>query len=271
MILGADIFGSCLLPGLKQGTLGSLTAQDTIFGWILSGPVLKSNRSWSLPVTAHQSITEEVLHDDLLRFWEMEEPTSRSLLTADEMSCEQHFVSTHHGLASGRYMVRLPFKNGPPIDIGSSLNRAKLVLKRVYARLLKDSPLFSQYTVFLTEYEQLGHMEHVQQFSEVDSPQTVYLPHYPILKDDSSTTRLRVVFNASSLTINNTSLNSHFYIGPKTLTDLVSIIIRWQSHRFVFVADVYTNNCCNYEAPINFIQLISLDSRIQEENNCKEK
>ena len=189
-------------------------------------------------VTAQQSITEEVIHDDLRRFWKMEEPTTISCLTSHDLSCDQHFLSTHKRLPSGRYMVRLPFRNGSPRDIDNSLTRAKLVLKGVQARLLKDSSLYNEYKEFLTEYEQLGHMERVQEFSDSDTPQTVYLPRHPIVKDSSSTTRVRVVFHASSLTSNNTSLNSHLYIGPKILTNLVSIILRWRFHRLVFVADV---------------------------------
>ena len=46
------------------------------------------------------------------------------------------------------------------------------------------------------------------------------------------------MFNASSLTSNNTSLNSHLHVGPKILTYLVSIILRWRFHRFVLVADI---------------------------------
>ena len=238
IILGADIFGLCLLTGLKQGALGSLTAQDTVFGWILSGPVHERTIERMVSITAQQSITEEVLHDDLRRFWEMEEPTTRSCSTSDELTCELHFLSTDKRLPSGRYMVLLPFRNGPPIDIGNSLTTAKLVLKGVQARLLKDSSFYNEYKEFLTEYEQLGHMERVQEFSDCDTPQTVYLTHHPIVKDSSFTTRVRVVFNASILTSNNTPLNSHLYIGPKILTDLVSIILGWRCHRIIFVADI---------------------------------
>lgn len=56
-----------------------------------------------------------------------------------------------------------------------------------------------------------------------ESTQVVYLPHHPVIRESSSTTKLRVVFNASSNTSNNTSLNSHLLIGPKLLNDLISM------------------------------------------------
>ena len=227
-ILGADKVGSCLLPGLKQGTLGTLTAQNSIFGWILSGPVRQTSELGS--ASTHFSVMTETLHEDLSRFWEIEEVSSESPLTEDEVLCEEHFINTHKCLPSGRYIVRLPFKNGPPIEIGDSFEKAKLILQKSQARLQSKPDLFKEYSEFLTEYQELNHMELSPNFKCVDASQTVYLLHHPILRESSSTTRLRVVFNASSLTSNGTSLNSHLYIGPKLLTDLVSIILRWLTH-----------------------------------------
>ena len=68
--------------------------------------------------------------------------------------------------------------------------------------------------------------------------QIVYLPHHPVLRESSSTTTLRVVFNASSLTSNNTSLNTHLHVGPRILNGLDSIILNWRSSRFVYMADI---------------------------------
>ena len=68
--------------------------------------------------------------------------------------------------------------------------------------------------------------------------QIVYLPHHLVLKESSATTKIRVVFNASSLTSNNTSLNTHLHVGPRILNDLVSIILNWRSPRFVYMADI---------------------------------
>ncbi|XP_033221154.1 uncharacterized protein LOC117175553 [Belonocnema kinseyi] len=161
--------------------------------------------------------TTAKLHADLTRFWEMEEHPSASSLTEDELRCEKHFVANHVRLPSGQYMIRLPFRD---------------------ARLKTKPAIKSEYFAFLSEYKELNHMELANDFEETDSSQTVYLPHHPIIQESSSTTDLRVVFNASSLTSNGSSLNSHLHIGPKLLTDLVSIILHWRMPQFVFVADV---------------------------------
>ncbi|XP_011687494.1 PREDICTED: uncharacterized protein LOC105449811 [Wasmannia auropunctata] len=64
-----------------------------------------------------------------------------------------------------------------------------------------------------------------------------YLPHHPVLKD-SSTSPIRVVFNASSTTSNGLSLNDCLLTGPKLQLDLPSIILKGRSHRLVFAADI---------------------------------
>lgn len=125
IIIKTDSFGSCLFPGQKQGILGTLTAQNIKFGWIVSGPLRNFSDSGS--VAAHISITEEVHHAELSRFWEVKEPPLTSPLTEDEIRCEEYFCFTCQQLPSGQYMVRLSFKNGPPIDMGTWLDNAKLV------------------------------------------------------------------------------------------------------------------------------------------------
>jgi len=66
----------------------------------------------------------------------------------------------------------------------------------------------------------------------------VYVPHHAVLRDASSTTKLRVVFNALYKTRNGTSLNDHLHIGPKLQQDLPAIIARWRQWRYVYVADI---------------------------------
>ena len=42
MLLGADLYPKIILPQIRQNILGTLLAQNTIFGWILTGPVSNS-------------------------------------------------------------------------------------------------------------------------------------------------------------------------------------------------------------------------------------
>ena len=59
----------------------------------------------------------------------MEEPPCASPLTEDEIRREEYFVANCTRLPSGQYMVEMHFRNGPPIEIGNSLERARLILE----------------------------------------------------------------------------------------------------------------------------------------------
>ena len=64
-----------------------------------------------------------------------------------------------------------------------------------------------------------------------------YLPHHFVLKD-SSTTKLRVVFDASAKTSSGVSLNDKLLVGPKLQDDLVPLLIRFRTHQVALCADV---------------------------------
>jgi len=107
-----------------------------------------------------------------------------------------HFVSTHSRTAGDRYIVRLPFKAGPPIAIGDSLQIATALHTRIKGRLQSRPEISQQYYEFLREYLELSHMESVTE--GVTTPfQPVYIPHYAVIRESSSTTKLSVVFNVS--------------------------------------------------------------------------
>lgn len=68
--------------------------------------------------------------------------------------------------------------------------------------------------------------------------QCVFIPHHPVIRESSATTRLRVVFNVSSVTSNGSSLNDHLLAGPKLQTELPAVILQWRKFTYVYTADV---------------------------------
>ncbi|XP_058977743.1 uncharacterized protein LOC131802172 [Musca domestica] len=82
MLLGADIYPKILLQGMQSNIMGSLIAQNTVFGWIITGPISSSNiRVFSTNVAYSE---EDALNKTLLRFWELEEVPKRSILSPAE-------------------------------------------------------------------------------------------------------------------------------------------------------------------------------------------
>ncbi|XP_051159293.1 uncharacterized protein LOC127280380 [Leptopilina boulardi] len=235
MIIGADYYGSLLLKGIKKGPNGSPIAQNSLLGWIVSGP---TNSLETVPRTlAHQNIEIPELQQDLQRFWEVEECFEKISLTPEEKSCEEYFSNIHSRTTEGRYVVRQIFKDKENQILGSSLAKSLTMLTRSEKRLDKNPSLKNDYYDFLKEYKTLNHMVEIKPDLK-DEKQRVYLPHHPIIRESSSTTRVRVVFNASSLTSNGVSLNDLLSAGPKLHTEIPSIILRWRNYRFVMTADI---------------------------------
>lgn len=133
-------------------------------------------------------------------------------------------------------MVRLPFRSDPPFEIGDSYTIALLHYTKNERRFSNKPALAAEYHKFLSEYEAMGHMERVCDSASHVKP--VYIPHHPVLRESSSTTRLRVVFNASSITSNGTTLNDFLLVGPKLQRDIISIMLGWRQHRYVYIADI---------------------------------
>ncbi|XP_070137077.1 uncharacterized protein [Drosophila bipectinata] len=74
--------------------------------------------------------------------------------------------------------------------------------------------------------------------SPASNSATYYLPHHAVFKPESTTTKVRVVFNASSPSANGTSLNDILYAGPVLQSDLTIQILKWRYFKFVFNADI---------------------------------
>lgn len=67
---------------------------------------------------------------------------------------------------------------------------------------------------------------------------TYYLPHLGVLREDSRSTKLRVVFNASSRTNNGYSLNDILHAGSKLQTDIAEVLLWTCTHRIMFTTDI---------------------------------
>ncbi|XP_033229625.1 uncharacterized protein LOC117181167 [Belonocnema kinseyi] len=65
-----------------------------------------------------------------------------------------------------------------------------------------------------------------------------YLPHHAVIKEESLTTKTRVLFDGSAKTSTGVSLNDTFMIGPTIQDDLFLIVTRFRPHPLVITADI---------------------------------
>lgn len=238
MLIGTEMFWSLICIGQIKSSDKHPTLQKTKLGWILAGK-LSDYPSRSQRVTSLcTSVSNIELNDQLNKFWKMEEGSSSSkTYTLEEDLCEQHFVKTSFRNEQGRYVVQLPLKQSSVGYLGSSRDIALNRLRALERRLDKDPNLKSQYSNFIHEYIDLGHMRPTveRDINEVD---TYYMPHHCVLREDAKSTKLRVVFDASCKTNSGLSLNDSMMVGPVIQEDLISMLLRFRTHRYVLVADI---------------------------------
>ncbi|XP_065095421.1 uncharacterized protein LOC135717343 [Ochlerotatus camptorhynchus] len=131
------------------------------------------------------------------RFWQVEEVPDVPKLSTEEAACEAHFLSTCQRDETGRFIVKLPFKD----NLLQLDNCRSLALKRfliLEKRLIRNPELQAQYVNFIREYEALGHCTEINESEDPPNKQTYYLPHHAVLRPSSSSTKCRVVFDASA-------------------------------------------------------------------------
>ncbi|XP_073967346.1 uncharacterized protein [Choristoneura fumiferana] len=170
----------------------------------------------------------------LTKFWETEEAPSKSIQDPEDLKCEKHFVETHTRDKTGRFIVRLPFQTECK-PLGETRNNALKRFHNLERKLIKDPRLKKMYVAFMADYLQAGHMRPA---SGLPSSDRYFIPHHGVLKESSSTTKLRAVFDASAASSSGVSLNQVLMSGPKLQQNIEDIILRFRTHAVVFTCDI---------------------------------
>ena len=233
IVLGAEVVEQFMLKRKIRMTKSS-HLRDSKFGWVVIGSISSSNT----PSNTLQIFHVESNPSHLEKFWQLEDVPQHYTKTKEEVLCEDHFTQTTRRDEHGRFIVKLPFKENSS-KLGDSICNAKKRFLCLEKKLNKDNSLKARYTAFINEFIELGHMEEVPEKQiEISPEKSFYLPHHCVLKDSSTTTKLRVVFDASAKTSTGTSLNEVLMVGPKIQNDLFAILLRFRFYPVVFSADI---------------------------------
>ncbi|UYV80338.1 hypothetical protein LAZ67_18002516 [Cordylochernes scorpioides] len=233
LVIGADLAPFLYTGKLRFQNHPGPTACSSKLGWILSGNVSSSetgNNYISLCSTSQGD-------DNLRQFFELESVPAALPLTKEEKSCGDIYDKNFCISTDGRYSVGLPFKSVP--NLGDSRQNAMKRFLALERKLHKSSNLLQQYKDFMMEYLSLNHMELIPK-NERDKPsdKCYYIPHHCVLREQSSTTKLRVVFDASCKTSNNYSLNDFLHTGPKLQHDIFNILVKFRTNPIAFTGDI---------------------------------
>jgi len=138
--------------------------------------------------------------------------------SAEDDECETHFMQTVAHDDTGRYRLRLLFRDAnyrPGESRKSALKRLFSLEKRLNADARKID-----YAKVSEEYLSLNHMSRVE---DTNNP-GYYMPHHAVVKETSVTIKIRIVFDASVKSDNGASLNETL-LGLTIQDNLISHLI----------------------------------------------
>ena len=73
--------------------------------------------------------------------------------------------------------------------------------------------------------------------SEVDDGVSWYLPHFPVVREDKQTTKMRIIYD-SAARYGGISLNDTMLPGPKLQQDIFDVLLRFRKNPVTLVADL---------------------------------
>ena len=234
ILMGMDLYWSFV----KSTKIGSdnFVAVETLFGWILSGSPSEAHvndPSSSVSLLCFNSHSDDVLH----KFWDLE-----SVGVTDNVNDTPHPVLSQFentiSFDKGRYKVSLPWKPDQQYQLQDNEFFARRRLEYLTKKLSKNKQLEDGYNQYFRDLESKGMIEEVPP-DEISSENPIfYLPHRPVVKEGSLSTKIRPVFDASASGSSSISLNKCLEVGPNLLTDLVEILIRFRRWPVAVTGDI---------------------------------
>jgi len=125
---------------------------------------------------------------------------------------------------NGRYQVGIPWKGNSPL-LQNNYKMAFRRLQNTEQRLFKTPNIAKAYSDCIEQYISKVYIRKVPVTEEQPSTKW-FLPYFPILKPDRTTTKTRIVFDASAQ-YQGVSLNDAIFPGPKLQRDLFHVLLRF--------------------------------------------
>lgn len=156
-------------------------------------------------------------------FWKLEEVVDhKQQYTPEEQYCSEYFDKTTTRNEEGRFVVKLPLR-----EYGTSkklLRNCQNEILSLEKRLQRNEDFKLSYTKCMQYYIVQKHM------SKTEINRFIFSAHHGVVKDSSSITKTRVVFDESCKLEDGLPINSLQYVGPTLQDSLFAIIARFRTH-----------------------------------------
>ena len=231
LLIGSDYLWSFQMNNIVRGKSEEPVAIETKLGYVLSGPMKGVAKEELL---ANLCINErEEIKDSLNKLWDLETVGIKEVDPVHEDLIDN---ISFNGM---RYSVGLPWKEGignPDRNEQNAVNRLKSLTKK----LQKDPAVMKEYHNIFKEQEQEGIIERITKDQTDDNKERVhFLPHQAVIRKQAETTKVRIVFDASSKERKTgLSLNDTLHTGPSLTPLLFDVLLRLRIHKVVLIGDI---------------------------------
>ena len=232
LLIGSDTHWEFVTGEIKRDNDCTLVVQKSIFGYLVSGPLTKTNSSKpKSPLHVMKIVCKQdnCLNEKINWFWDLDTIG----ISDNETSVYDKLIASIK-FENDRYSVALPFKENRPV-LADNYQLCPNRLQKLKERLSKTPELLNEYNKVFDEYLNLGIIEKVK--NEGVAGEVVYLPHKEVIKEDRSTTKLRIVFDASAKYKGTPSLNEVLCKGPCLNAELYSLLLKFRIYPIAITAD----------------------------------
>jgi len=244
VLIGSNYYWNVVSGDTVRGDHGPVAVNSKL-GWLLSGTVdsieaMKINHthliiSGSPANPLHTN--DNVLMESLERFWEVE---SIGVMDPSAVSSRKDPFLPSISFENGRYEVGLPWK-GTQCVVPDHLTLCEARLKSLLKRLRLNPQMLSEYDKIIQDQLNQGIVEYVKDLEKpnVFEGEFHYLPHHGVVRQESETTKLRIVYNGSARAIGDDySLNDCLLTGPNCIPKLFNILIQFRWNLIAVTADI---------------------------------
>lgn len=215
-----------------RGQPGQPVARLTPLGWTCVGQILSNGSS-----DQTFFVKDQELNTALRKFWEIEEvSTEKQPLYSESEQAALNQSEQSLRIVDDRYEIGFPWKESKD-KLENNYEMARKRLENTEKRLNKNPEIRETYSKTINMYLEKGYINKIPGGKTDDSKSNWYLPHFPVIKPDKLTTKVRLVFDASAR-YKDLSLNDVIHPGPKLQGDLFSILLRFRHHPVALVCDI---------------------------------
>lgn len=219
--------------------VGQLVARKTPLGWVVFGGSTETLSSSSRILFVKLSMPV-----DLTDFWTTETmgvQVKPCVCDADKLSQvereEAEVISNSCKKVGAQWMIPYPWKRDPNL----LPDNKSLALKRLEGteRRLKSSP--DQGESYDKQMKEMLEMNFCRKLSQEDMGNfegpVHYIPHHAVLRPESKSTPVRIVFNSSSV-FQGHKLNDYWMKGPDLLNSLFGVLLRFREREVALLGDI---------------------------------